>query len=154
MGEELDFNEVFPGVCVGADPPPGGMVREAGFDLLVLTAWQRQHGPELFPGLEVCHAPLTDDAFQIVDGDWERARAAAERVVVAQYSGKRSLITCVEGRNRSGLVAAIALATMRGNGGQDAIDMVQRTRPGSLYNWHFQEALRRNCSASAAETTR
>jgi len=147
---QADFDEVWPGICVGSHPPRGDWAQRAGFQLLVLTAFQRQPPAEQYQGVLVVHAPLTDDAFEIVEGDWERAMLAAQEVASVSCSGQRVLVSCVEGRNRSGLVAALAVHILTGMSGQDACSKVQAGRSGSLYNWHFVQALRDRCPASAA----
>ncbi|MBW2672266.1 MAG: hypothetical protein JRD89_02470 [Deltaproteobacteria bacterium] len=88
---------------------------------------------------------MTDDAFEIVKGDWECALGAAEQIDAACAGGNRCLVTCVEGRNRSGFVAALAIHLIGDVLGDEAIAAVQNNRTGALYNWHFQNALRQRC---------
>lgn len=81
----------------------------ADFDTLVLCAAEYQLAAELFAMGEVIHAPM-DDLFapmtkQLAITALEAARHTISRLV----SGKRVLVTCLAGRNRSGLVCALAL---------------------------------------------
>ncbi len=85
--------------------------------------------------------PLTDDAFEIVKGDWARAQLAADFAASEVQRGHRVLVFCREGMNRSGLVAALAVRLLRRCSGQEALELVQARRAGSLYNWHFKKAL-------------
>lgn len=90
----------------GPIPPKGDRVGRS-FDVLVLCAAEYQPARQLFPGVEVLYAPLRDTIptpEEIVT--WRRTAAAvAERL----GRGKRVLVTCAAGLNRSGIVSAGAL---------------------------------------------
>ena len=131
----MSRNEVHPGLWVGSHPETDPA--SDGIGLLVLCAFQHQQVPPTW-SVSVHRAPLTDDAFQIMGGDTERAERAAAVVAHALRGGTSVLCTCREGLNRSGWVAALALVEM-GMGREDAVKRVQVHRPGSLYNWFFQQ---------------
>jgi hypothetical protein len=93
----------------GSAPPPGARMP---FDVVVLAA--REYQPNL-PGYEVLRVPLDDRAppnhppdaltqAAIHDG----AHAIAREV----RRGRRVLVTCWQGRNRSGVLAGLALVEL------------------------------------------
>jgi protein-tyrosine phosphatase len=110
--------------------------------MLVLTARQHQQPAALQPGLTIIQAPLTDDAFCIVKGNKKRAAHAATSVVQKIRARGKVMITCSEGMNRSGWVAALATKELSGCSGEQVIKLIQQQRPGALYNWFFQEHLK------------
>jgi len=113
----------------GSAPPPG--VRMP-FDVIVLAAEEYQ--PSL-PGFIVIRAPL-DDANPSA---YERALIRATAKEVANYirAGKRVLVTCFMGRNRSGVIAGHALVEL-GLPPFRAVRRIQKYRNG-LGNTHFRK---------------
>jgi protein-tyrosine phosphatase len=131
----LDAHQVAPRLWQGSNPPEGGSLLRAGVDLLVLCAIEHQGGD--YPGVDVYRAPM-DDSRQ---GPARAAdRAAAE---VARYlrEGRTVLVACHEGRNRSGLVCALALRKMGRGSGRRCADQVRWHRPGALTNRAFYDWL-------------
>lgn len=99
---------IVPNLHQGSRPPPGRHARDAGFDVVVLTAKTYQPAAELFPGVQVLRCPMDDQetgaSLAAVD-----ARACAKVVAELVKRGNNVLVTCEEGRNRSGLVAGLSL---------------------------------------------
>ena len=97
------------GLWIGSAPPTGPLVGER-FHVLVLCAVEYQPLDEQFPNVQVVHAPFSDAGFPMTEDEAETAIAAGE--VVSHFVRKRKnvLVTCAQGRNRSGLVAGIAMA--------------------------------------------
>jgi len=56
--------------------------------------------------------------------------------------GERVLVTCWQGRNRSALVAALALYLLSGADGGGILRHIQGRRPGALTNPVFAHAVR------------
>jgi protein-tyrosine phosphatase len=119
----------------GAAPPRGVRLP---FDVIVLSA--KEYQPELL-GHEVWHVPLDDGPPPSHD---ERAwiRAAAHEVARRVRRGQRVLVTCWQGRNRSGVIAGLALVDL-GVPGPRAAELIQRTRNG-LTNPYFHEMVIRS----------
>jgi protein-tyrosine phosphatase len=112
----------------GSAPPPNVRLP---FDVIVLAAEEYQ--PNL-PGYIVIHAPIDDaDPTPI-----ERMRiySAAREVARHIRSGKRVLVTCWMGRNRSGVIAGLALVEL-GVHPHRAVRRIQKYRNG-LGNHHFR----------------
>ena len=113
----------------GSAPPPDVA---APFDVVVLAA--REYQPDL-PGYIMMHVPLDDGP---PPSKAERmlirhhARAIADRVRV----GERVLVTCWQGRNRSGVLAGLALVDL-GLPRAEAVRRIEERRSG-LSNPYFR----------------
>lgn len=137
---KVDASEVSPGLYVGSKPPPG---RHA-FDVIVLAAEEYQPHATRFPGSQVIHVPF-DDA------PWRRMRSeeiagavrAGEAVARHLRAGRRVLVSCALGLNRSALVAAIAMHDVYGMGADEIIARIRRARgEWALSNPNFEKLLR------------
>jgi len=122
----------------GSVPTPGARL-SASFDTVVLCAVEHQRVP--LPGVEVMYVPLDDSgppptALE-VQLAWKAAKLVAKRV----RAGKRVLVTCAMGRNRSGLVMGFTLI-MLGLTAQQAVAAIRRARGAdALSNRHFVQLL-------------
>lgn len=56
------------------------------------------------------------------------AGVMAKQVGAAIRAGKRVLVTCMQGRNRSGLVVALVLVHYYGLSGEDAVTLIRKRR--------------------------
>jgi protein-tyrosine phosphatase len=131
------------GLWVGSAPPIGPFVRTK-FDCLVLAAAEYQVGPECFHGAEVVAVPLNDDGSPMTAEERRDAAMAAGRVIGWLSGGKRVLVTCHMGLNRSGLVAALSMCCRPGGAGwEEAVEAVRAARgPRALRNPHFLSFLK------------
>lgn len=150
----LDATHIQPNLFMGGRPPTGTLVRKEGFDVLVLCAAELQMPAVHFPGVEIFHIPLEDDSSKPVElSEWEAIVRTAERVVRRLRSGKRVLVTCAAGLNRSGVVTAAALHFLTGKGGHHTAAYVARRRvvggQSALYNKAFVSALTHRLPARA-----
>jgi protein-tyrosine phosphatase len=115
-----------------------------GFEVLVLCAEEWQPSSEHFPGVEVIYAPFDDDHSGPLPPRQQRiAFDAAQKTAQALTAGKKTLVTCWAGRNRSGLVSALALASVSGEHPAAAGDMIRDVRDGALTNMQFLSLLSR-----------
>jgi protein-tyrosine phosphatase len=114
--------------------------------VLVLCAEEYQPRSPNFPGLHaVIHAPL-DDA-QPTTEEIDTAITAAMEIADRYRHGQNILITCIMGRNRSGLVSALALHFITGAPAISCAEHLRQTRRDptgvrALSNHHFVELLR------------
>lgn len=138
----IDATRIVPHLWQGAKPPEGWAVSDAGFDILVLCAKERQKGK--YEGVAVYYCSLNDDDEEhpLLDSEWRRARAMAHVVAAAVEHGKNVLVTCYQGRNRSGLVTALSLHLLRGWPGDRCVLEVRARRAGALENDSFVENLK------------
>lgn len=116
---------------------------QAGFDVLVLCAAEIQPMLPAYAGLRVLRCPLLDDPTRpLPEADWQRAVECAREVALLVRLGKRALVTCQAGLNRSGLVMALALHMLTGSGGSGAVDHIRKQRgPNALCNPQFVNRL-------------
>jgi protein-tyrosine phosphatase len=135
----LDADRVAAEIWQGSLPPKGSTVSDNGFDVLVLSARELQAPARHFPGVRVLHAPLNDDAPTLTE--LRTAFAAAKAVASAGRSGKKVLVTCAAGRNRSGLIVALSLM-MLGMKASQATSLVRAARgEHALSNQYFVREL-------------
>lgn len=127
----------------GSQPIEGDAVAKAGYKVLVLCADEYQPPVDRFVGLEdVIYAPNDDGWRPFSPLQKVTAQIAAARVADYVRKGKNVLVTCMQGRNRSGLVSALALHNLYGWGGTRCVDYVQSRRMNALTNDEFVNYLR------------
>ncbi|GAA2288446.1 MULTISPECIES: protein-tyrosine phosphatase family protein [Streptomyces] len=141
---ESPWNEVVPGLWMGGHEYTGtlghlefAVVRDE-FDLVQTLLRLPGHGPD--PGVRHHVWPIPDgplDGTQLA-GVIRLAEAACE----AMDEGRRVLVRCYHGYNRSGLVVAHALMR-QGRSAEAAIRLIRARRsPWALHNDLFVEYLR------------
>jgi len=104
------------------------------FDVIVLAAMEFQDVP--LPGYEVIRVPLDDSGPPPSQSDRALIRATAARVARRVRAGKRVLVTCHQGRNRSGVLTGLALVDL-GVPRELAIRRIREARDG-LTNLYFR----------------
>jgi len=135
----MSQSEVAPGLFVGSKPSAG---RHACVDVIVLAAMEYQPSGETFPGAEVLHAPL-DDAPLMREDEIAIAVRVAQRVARRLRAGRRVLVTCAMGLNRSSLIAAIAMSEIYGMSADEIITRIRHARGAwALSNPNFERLLR------------
>ncbi len=135
--------QVAPFLWIGPQPPTGTSLKAAGCDAVVLCATSFQLRDEAFPGVEVLRYPFED--YPHPDpSTWDLVQAAAREVATRIALQKHVLVTCIEGRNRSGLVCALVCYESLGAPSPDAaIARVRQARGEiALSNAAFVEWLR------------
>ncbi len=135
------WNEVVPRLWQGGhdvrSQSRSACVVGAEFDLVVSLATREGYGPD--PGVEHIVVRLADAVLD--DGAAARVDELAVRVAEAVESGRRVLVRCSGGLNRSGLVVANALVRM-GRTPEQAMALVRAARgPWSLTNPAFVQHL-------------
>ncbi len=144
-----EASTVAPGLLVGSKPSPGyhtdvDVTLLAGMGRVLALVWRHQPPAELFPGTEVIHVPLDDAPSRPLRQDEiVAATEAASRVGRRLRSGRRVLVTCAMGLNRSALVAALAMHEVYGMGADEIIRRLRRARgTWALSNPNFEKLLR------------
>lgn len=144
------WNEIRPHLWMGGhywtDPsgePQLAVVRDE-FELVVSLFSQTGHGPD--PDVE--HRVLEIPDAPLVAAQIEQVRRLAEEVADEVKNGRKTLVRCQAGLNRSGLVTGHALMCM-GLAAGDAITLIRRRRsPFALHNPTFEEYLRTGLDVS------
>lgn len=133
--------EMVPGqVWHGGCPVDFAWARETGIDVVLDLADADAYppAPEI-EGLTYLKSPL-------VDGDDVPDPAVvlglASFVAGLVREGRRALVHCTFGRNRSGLVTALVVRDLLGLSGADALEYVQARRDRTVNNEAFAEWLR------------
>jgi protein-tyrosine phosphatase len=89
----------------------------------------------MFSGIEVLYAPNEDDYCQYpTNHQLHIAVRTARQVAKGLKVGDKTLVTCWQGWNRSGLVSALALHYLTGRSGLECKLRVQKKRKGTLAN--------------------
>jgi len=151
---KLDISRITDKHYQGGHPVAGSALYDAGFRVLVLCAlpdeyelqyklswhglsYDRPSGAAgdrvgiegMFPGLKIIRAPNDDDYDRPMSlPEIQIACGAAKIVSRMTIRGRRTLVACAKGRNRSGLVSALALCERYGCGGLAAVAEVRARR--------------------------
>lgn len=132
---------------IGSAPPIGWTVGQH-FDCLVLSAMEYQPNAGCFPKVESVRVTLNDDGSPMTREEMKLAVGAAGKVISWLGGGKRVLVTCHMGLNRSGVICALALCKGRGMTPVRAVNTVRAARgPDALRNRFFLKFLNDYCSA-------
>lgn len=134
---KIDANCITPRLWQGSNPPQGPALRALGFNTLALCAREHQYPSEMYPGLRVLKVPMDDSAWVPV----EEAQAAARVLADEHRVGRKILVVCNMGLNRSGLVTALTLWHLSGRPGVECLWQVQSRREGALFNHEFSTYL-------------
>jgi protein-tyrosine phosphatase len=140
----MNADQVSKNLWVGGLPTDPEAV-DKNFDVLVLAAKEFQDifPVHKFPGTRVIHAPMEDAK----PSKEEQAIALKAGLEVLEHNrrGRKVLVTCIAGVNRSALIAGLAMVI----GGIEADKAIERIRarrhPASgstpLFNKHFVKML-------------
>lgn len=154
LGETVRTGKRTPGAIYQGDAY-SAYQHEERYDLVVLCAMRGEYelfsmktglalpAPRGYP--RVVHAP-NDDSECPLTGSQATIACQAARIVAKHYiDGKKILVSCMQGRNRSGLVSALAIVAITGMTGGEACAMVRERRKGAqaLTNDHFVRFLER-----------
>lgn len=142
-----NYNLVSPNLCMGgAVVDADGLFEE--FDAVVLCAEEWQ--PEIIPpendrSKEVFRLPLidVDSPVAVSSSLMGNVAKTVAKLHTLHREGRRILITCMAGRNRSGIVTALLLRKILGVTSDQAIEMVRAARgPHALSNPTFVRYLK------------
>ena len=133
----LDASNIVRRLWIGSAPPFDRPL--SGIDVLVLCAREIQpRGTKIAPA--IMHVPLPDSALT----EYETASAVMGGRHLARHlaAGRTALVTCAMGRNRSALVAGLALGCLTRMSADQIIDLIRAKRSVSaLSNPHFVKLL-------------
>lgn len=139
MSLVVDATRLFPKLYQGSYPL--APIAPAGFRVLVLCAEELQFRSEE-PGVRTLRCPLYDNGEHVfTKSEWIEAVRTARAVADYVAHGWRTLVTCAQGRNRSGLVSALALYQLTGLSGEQCVEHIRNRRVGALSNDDFVAAL-------------
>lgn len=137
----LDATKICSGLYQGSAPGSASLVLGHGFSTVVFAAYEVQPPDHVLMGLEAFRCPLTDDYERpVTEVEWTAVSGCAGAVARRLRAGRRVLVTCAQGRNRSGLISARSM-TLLGWSAKDAVRHIQSVRRFALTNPRFVEAL-------------
>jgi protein-tyrosine phosphatase len=130
-----DITHLYGKLYIGGYPEPGDW---RDFDLIYFVAAEMPPVRHGYLGPEVRWYPF-DDSESV---DLTMGRLAAESVARNLLRGRKVLVTCQMGRNRSAFVCALAIHLVTGASGARAAGLVRRLRVDrmgvrALQNRHF-----------------
>lgn len=92
-------------------------------------------------GIEYRHCPMVDNA---PPEDMTQVNALVNWIVMALTAGKRALVYCNAGRNRSAFINALVVQRRLGLSGIAAVEYVKQQRPNAFGNDLLAEYVRRH----------
>lgn len=128
---------------VGGAPTPADRVDQWA-DALVLCAEEFQPTDSYLEAsrVEVMRVPLGDVNEPMTPADFARILAVSKKVANRLDEGKRVVVTCLAGLNRSCLIAGMAMRTI-GMGGDDVVRNLRAARGDKgLCNESFERIVR------------
>lgn len=142
-------DEVHPGLWVSAMPEPDWPLDRWGVSLVVSVSehlppqaarrfeWGARGDAHGQGAIVFIHWPFEDGPLP----DLGLAELVVMPIVQALHRGRRVLVHCQEGRNRSGLIAALAVHAATGASGAACVEQIRAARAGMLTNRTFFDAL-------------
>jgi len=147
----LDVNKIWEGLFQGAMPPVGYALKRHGFDVLVLAAACHQDA-EAYKDIVVICAPGEDDEDpQRLESTLTTWQEAALDVAQHVREGRKVLVTCMAGLNRSGFITALALHHLTGWSGEVCVEHIRKRRKMALCNKTFAKYICENIQNKAKE---
>lgn len=120
----------------------GAGLRNAGFDVLVLSAEEVQPEGWRFPGVKVLRLPMRDIPVRLEPTQVEDVRRVAAELSHHLARGRHVLVTCRAGLNRSGLIVAATLLQTTQLSPLQVIRLIRsRRNPIALNNPAFVHAI-------------
>jgi protein-tyrosine phosphatase len=126
----FDANEIIPGLWQGEQVGVEGFPESLPENFPVIVFAAVEHQPRFDGGEDpsqlLIYAPMRD-TLQPTEQEQRTALLTAQRVLQEHALGKRVLVTCVSGLNRSGLIVGLVLI-MSGWEPKEAIRHIRQTR--------------------------
>lgn len=124
----MDYHWIVPGIAQGSYPdPPKAAFRD--FDVVVFCAEEHQPRIKPPPGKLIFKLPLDDDIYRPIPPEVHQIlHQAAQSLASYHTNGKKLLITCAQGVNRSGLMTALTMAYSLRMPMRETINIIRRKR--------------------------
>lgn len=133
----INANEILPNLWIGSEPYlPAEVYKD--FDTIVFSAKGIDVRPyfKKFSDKKILQTAL-EDRLYLPEGTFIKAEQMAYWVADEVFAGRKVLVTCAAGLNRSGLITALALRLITGKSGVECVKEVQEKRFGALNNETF-----------------
>ena len=140
--QHVDASQILGNLYIGGRPPIGRSILSASFDVVVFAAEEIQPAEWRVPGPVIIYAPMADVPERLTPAQVEDLRRVGRYVARLLERGRRVLVTCRAGLNRSSLVAATALLESTKMTPMQVIRLIRAKRsPLALNNPAFVHAL-------------
>lgn len=139
----IDYHWIVPNIAQGSFPSPLSEALKHA-DTIVFCAEEKQPRIGKLPlGKAVLRLPFDDDIYRPIPPEAGRIfHQMAHRLAREARSGRRVLITCAMGLNRSGIITALTLMHAHGMAPADAIRLIRGKRSrDALMNPMFEQWL-------------
>jgi protein-tyrosine phosphatase len=134
----MGANKIIDNLYMGSAPPTDSVNLSKDFDCLILSAIEFQPPDHYYKGLDIHRALINDDGSPMTFKEMQYAIRAASYTIKKLNEGKRVLVTCWQGRNRSGIITALVLTFGYGKTPTESINMIRDSRgSGALGNDQF-----------------
>jgi hypothetical protein len=135
LGLGIEIYEVCPGLFQASSftQKDWPTITKLGIEVIV----DLEGDVDKIPDVKIIYWPIKDEAKL---PDLDHLHSIAVQVVEYLNQGKKVMVHCSLGKNRSGLVIGVVLVSM-GMLGKDAVKLIQSKVPGSLFNPTFREYL-------------
>jgi len=138
---QIDATKIVSKLYQGSVPVSAAHVRRNGFQVLVFCAVEIQPPDTALTGhgVHVIRCPIDDNGQPLSPHDTQLVRKTAAQVAMYVTRGSRCLVSCAMGRNRSGLVVALAPHQLMGGqrSGREIVEYIQSRRANALTNPAF-----------------
>jgi len=105
--DKYEVTQIYKNIYMGGAPPINSHIDEQ-FDSLFLMAMEYQIGNK-WDDMAVYFYPIDDNYNGVTRIERHFINEASDYAIKDAMDGKKVLITCMEGRNRSGVVTALTL---------------------------------------------
>ncbi len=124
-----DLSEIFVNLWQGSRPWIPEEIVKREFNTIVFCENDHQPEQEEFPGMKILRCPLVDDyEIDLTKEEISLINSTADEVVKDVNDGKKILIVCYAGLNRSGLVMGVTLNKYLKFSGVKCANMIRNAR--------------------------
>lgn len=124
----IDVNCIIPGLWMGGKPQADVDYWDLGFSYVVLCSEEVLPLRPSFEWVMVSLLGLEDGPSAVAPAEFTRVVEAARTIREFVSAGRRVLVTCTDGLNRSGLVTGVALRLLEGWSGRKIVEHLQSRR--------------------------
>ena len=141
-----DWDEIYTNLYQGGAPTQMDELRRDKFDVIVFCATDFQPSANAYFPTDCIFCPFKDNDAGPSPAKLKEIYELADKISMMIMGGKKVLITCAAGLNRSGLLTALVINKLTGWGGAACINLVRSKRRivagmSPLYNQAFVKIL-------------
>jgi len=124
-----DFNWITKEIAQGAYPGKATPALFGTFDVVCFTAYEKQIRLKPPSGKLLYSIPLDDDSYRPIPPELSEILHQLGKSLASHVrAGKKALITCAMGANRSGLITGLTMMYAYGFNGRQAVTLIKQRR--------------------------